>query len=378
MSNKKSKRKKQKDVIKNERPLLNKNELKPNIEENVENRISLEKSNKEKQQEKEKSKKFSKKIKTENKKSKKENKRIQTENRELKNKLKKVEQENKELKEHLLKIEKTLLELTEKINKLEEEKRLAKEKREKLRKKIKLTILQLIIAGVIIFSILALAKSKINASRTGKLSEDLKQYITEIEESNVVEAGGEEQEYTIDFEQLRQINPDTRAWLKIESLNLDFPVVQANDNDYYLKYSFDRTRNSDGWVFFDYRNLLDGTDKNTIIYAHNRKNGTMFSNLVNILDSSWYDNEENRYFNLYIGDQKYTYEVFSIYQIKVESYYIQTYFNSNQTYLNFLNTIKSRSIKDYGIELTETDNILTLSTCGSNSKYRVVLHARRI
>lgn len=378
MSNKKSKRKKQKDVIKNEKPLLNKNELKPNIEENIENRINLEKSNKEKSKEKEKTKKFSKKVKTENKKSKKENKRIQTENRELKNKLKKVEQENKELKEHLLKIEKTLLELTEKINKLEEEKRLAKEKREKLRKKIKLTILQLIIAGVIIFSILALAKSKINASRTGKLSEDLKQYITEIEESNVVEAGGEEQEYTIDFEQLRQINPDTRAWLKIESLNLDFPVVQANDNDYYLKYSFDRTRNSDGWVFFDYRNLLDGTDKNTIIYAHNRKNGTMFSNLVNILDSSWYDNEENRYFNLYIGDQKYTYEVFSIYQIKVESYYIQTYFNSNQTYLNFLNTIKSRSIKDYGIELTETDNILTLSTCGSNSKYRVVLHARRI
>lgn len=378
MSNKKSKRKKQKDVIKNERTPLNKNELKPNIEENIENRISLEKSNKEKSKEKEKPKKFSKKDKTENKKSKKENKRIQTENRELKNKLKKVEQENKELKEHLLKIEKTLFELTEKINKLEEEKRLAEEKSEKFRRKIKLTILQLIIAGVIIFSIVALAKSKINASRTGKLSKDLRQYITEIEESNVVEAGGEEQEYTIDFEQLRQINPDTRAWLKIESLNLDFPVVQANDNDYYLKYSFDRTRNSDGWVFFDYRNLLDGTDKNTIIYAHNRKNGNMFSNLVNILDSSWYDNEENRYFNLYIGDQKYTYEVFSIYQIKVESYYIQTYFNSNQTYLNFLNTIKSRSIKDYGIELTETDNILTLSTCGSNSKYRVVLHARRI
>lgn len=374
MSNKKAKRKKQKDIVKNEEPLFNEMKLKQDTKKNVENRAKQQQENKEKG----KTKKFSKKIKTENKKSKKENKRIEIENRDLKNKLKKVEQENKELKEHLLKIEKTLFELTEKINKLEEEKRLAEEKREKFRRKIKLTILQLIIAGVIIFSIVALAKSKINASRTDKLSDELKQYIREIEESNVLETDSENQEYTIDFEQLRQINPDTKAWLKIESLDIDYPVVQANDNDYYLKYSFDRTRNSDGWVFFDYRNLLDGTDKNTIIYAHNRKNGNMFSNLVNILDSSWYDNEENRYFNLYIGDQKYTYEVFSIYQIKVESYYIQTYFNSNQTYLNFLNTIKSRSIKDYGIELTETDNILTLSTCGSNSKYRVVLHARRI
>lgn len=374
MSNKKAKRKKQKDIVKNEAPLLNEMKLKQDTKKNVENRAKQQQENKEKG----KTKKFSKKIKTENKKPKKENKRIEIENRNLKNKLKKVEQENKELKEHLLKIEKTLFELTEKINKLEEEKRLAEEKREKFRRKIKLTILQLIIAGVIIFSIVALAKSKINASRTDKLSDELKQYIREIEESNVLETDSENQEYTIDFEQLRQINPDTKAWLKIESLDIDYPVVQANDNDYYLKYSFDRSRNSDGWVFFDYRNLLDETDKNTIIYAHNRKNGNMFSKLVNILDSSWYDNEENRYFNLYIGDQKYTYEVFSIYQIKVESYYIQTYFNSNQTYLNFLNTIKSRSIKDYGIELTETDNILTLSTCGSNSKYRVVLHARRI
>ena len=145
-----------------------------------------------------------------------------------------------------------------------------------------------------------------------------------------------------------------------------------------MKYSFDRSRNSDGWVFFDYRNLLDETDKNTIIYAHNRKNGNMFSKLVNILDSSWYDNEENKYFNLYMGDKNYTYEVFSIYQIKVESYYIQTYFSSEETYLNFLNTIKSRSIKDYKVELKEDDKILTLSTCGSNNKYRIVLHAKRI
>ena len=57
-----------------------------------------------------------------------------------------------------------------------------------------------------------------------------------------------------------------------------------NNNDFYLKHSFDKKYNAAGWIFADYRNKLDGSDKNIVVYGHNRQNGTMFSSLRNILN----------------------------------------------------------------------------------------------
>ena len=157
------------------------------------------------------------------------------------------------------------------------------------------------------------------------------------------------------------------------------PVVQTDNNDYYLKYSFDRTYNLSGWAFVDYRDKLDGTDKNIVIYGHNRRDNIMFSPLISILEPSWYNNDSNRFLTFITeqGEQN-IYEVCSIYQIEVEDYYTQTSFANEKEYQKFLNTIKSRSIKNYDINLDTNDQILTLSTCGNNSKYRVILHAKKI
>lgn len=72
------------------------------------------------------------------------------------------------------------------------------------------------------------------------------------------------------------------------------------------------------------------------------------------------------------------YEVFSIYQIEKEDYYIQTNFNGEDAYNSFLNTITNRSVKDFNVDITTDDEILTLSTCANDNTYRVVLHARRV
>lgn len=103
----------------------------------------------------------------------------------------------------------------------------------------------------------------------------------------------------------------------------------------------------------------------------------MFGTLRNILDNNWYTNEDNKKIIFFTENEKSIYEVFSIYKVEKEDYYITTSFTNN-SYLDFLNTIKKRSITDFNTEVTENDQILTLSTCDNNNKYRVVLHAKKL
>ena len=95
----------------------------------------------------------------------------------------------------------------------------------------------------------------------------------------VQEDENNEKEYEVDFSKLKEQNSDTVAWIGLESLNIEYPIVQTKDNEYYLEHSFDKSENTAGWIFADYRNKLDGKDKNIVIYGHNRKDGSMFGDL---------------------------------------------------------------------------------------------------
>ena len=128
----------------------------------------------------------------------------------------------------------------------------------------------------------------------------------------------------------------------------------------------------------DYKNILDGNDKNIIIYGHGRLDGSMFGSLKNTLNSNWQDDKNNHIIHLITENEDIEYQVFSTYKIEVEDYYITTDFYSNEDYDYFLSVIKERSNYDYAIELNTDDQILTLSTCDINNNYRIVLHAKRI
>lgn len=186
-----------------------------------------------------------------------------------------------------------------------------------------------------------------------------------------------ENKYAVDFEKLKEKNPDTVAWLKINNTNVEYVVVRANDNEYYLNHNFNKEYNIAGWIFSDYKNKFDGTDKNIVIYGHNMKNNSMFGSLQDTLKEDWYTNVENHKIILVTETDTQVYQVFSIYQIESEEYYIQTHFNDEPSYDKFLNTLKNRSIENFDIELNSQDTILTLSTCANNN-YRLVLHAKRI
>ena len=104
----------------------------------------------------------------------------------------------------------------------------------------------------------------------------------------------------------------------------------------------------------------------------------MFSSLKNALNPNWYNNDLNRNILLYTENKEYNYEIFSIYKIESEDYYIKTEFNDENDFEDFLNTITKRSVQDFGVNVSKDDSILTLSTCANNNKYRVVIHAKKV
>lgn len=229
----------------------------------------------------------------------------------------------------------------------------------------------------LIFLIL-LVYSSINIFKWYNNNKENKQIINEIAESVTInEDTNEEKKYKINFEELKQKNSDTVAWLKVENTNIEFPIVQANNNSYYLTHNFDKKYNVAGWIFADYKNKLDGTDRNIVVYGHNMRNNSMFGSLKDVITEEWYNNEENKYITFVTENDYRTYQVFSVYQIQTEDYYIQTEFKSNE-FQEFIDTITKRSKKDFGINVSKEDTILTLSTCANNNKYRVVLHSVRV
>ena len=133
----------------------------------------------------------------------------------------------------------------------------------------------------------------------------------------------------VNFTELKEKNTDTVAWLNVNGTNINYPVVQAQDNDYYLTHSFNGSWNEAGWVFMDFHNKLDGTDKNIVIYGHSMLNKTMFGSLHNVVKSNWYTNTDNHNVVFVTEENEYTAQVFSVYDIRVEEYYINTDFIYN-------------------------------------------------
>ena len=179
--------------------------------------------------------------------------------------------------------------------------------------------------------------------------------------------------YKIDFDKLKQQNKDTVGYIKVNNTKIEYPVLRTNDNEYYLKHNFNKEYNISGWIFMDYRNKLDGSDKNIIIYGHNTNDGSMFGSLRNTLKSAWYLNKDNHIITLYTPSKTLEYQVFSIYNIDTEEYYIQTEFDNN--YNEFIDNLKNRSIYNFNINIDYNNPILTLSTCSNNGKRRVVMHS---
>ena len=195
-----------------------------------------------------------------------------------------------------------------------------------------------------------------NNQNNKKISDEIAEFVTvdETKEDN-------EEKYVVDFEKLKEKNSDIVAWLKVKGTNIETTVVKSTNNDYYLTHNFNKEYNSAGWIFADYKNKVDGTDKNIVIYGHNMRDDSMFGSLKWVINEDWYNNEDNKYITLITENETQVYEVFSVYRIEKEDYYIQTNFNTEKEFNTFLETTKKRSKKDFNVDVNKEDKVLTLS-----------------
>lgn len=184
--------------------------------------------------------------------------------------------------------------------------------------------------------------------------------------------------YVNNYQNLLTVNSDTVGWIKVLGTNIDYPVVQTTDNNYYLNRNYYTEKDSNGWVFMDYRNNPKELSTNTIIYAHNRYySGVMFGTLNNVLKWKWYSKEENHYITFNTLYENIQWKVFSIYSIDVTSDYLDTDFSTKENYQAFLDLVSNRSDIKLKAKATTDDQVLTLSTCLDNNR-RLVVHAVRV
>jgi len=179
----------------------------------------------------------------------------------------------------------------------------------------------------------------------------------------------------IDLAALREVNEDVVGWIRIPGTKIDYPVMQGEDNDFYLNHTWEGTRNYVGSIFMEHLNQPGMGDYNTLIYGHNMKNGSMFAALRQYINQSYF--EAHPYVYLKIDGGVLRYDIFSSYQADVEGAAYQLSFRQKETRERFLEEVMGNSVIATGIVPGIQDRILTLSTCTSGGySTRWVVHAR--
>lgn len=174
---------------------------------------------------------------------------------------------------------------------------------------------------------------------------------------------------------LQAINPRIVGWLTLEGTRLNNPVLQAADNDFYLRHNYKDEESRGGSIFMDFRNDADELGRHTIFYGHVLRNGTMFGDLAKFAEQT-YANEHPVFF-YETTQSKYELHVFAAYETTTDFYYIETDF-TDDTYMTFINEIQARSVITIPVTINETDQIVTFSTCttSANEEERFVVHAK--
>ncbi len=188
---------------------------------------------------------------------------------------------------------------------------------------------------------------------------------------------------TVDFEALWKTNKDIVGWIYVQSLDISYPMVQAGDNDKYLYTSVKGTYNSAGSIFVDAWNHAEFQDPHTIVYGHNMKNGSMFGSLKKLKNQQTVDQfakDESGTLGFWIitPKEQYFYEIFSIHTVAAVGDTYALFSHSDQQFVDFINKMaKGTGIKLPQREYTETDKVVTLSTCTGNDAYRLVVQGIR-
>ncbi len=183
-------------------------------------------------------------------------------------------------------------------------------------------------------------------------------------------------ENPINFEELLDINTDIIGWLEMEAIDISYPIVQSDDNDYYLHRTFRRQDNFAGSIFLDYLNNPNFSNRNNIVYGHNMKNGSMFGILKKYQEQENYD--KSKYFWIYTPTRIYKYEIFSASVVGTYSDSYQISFANKEDFKDFLDQAKEQSMIKTTANVNFSDTVVTLSTCTGDSATRFIVQGKRV
>ncbi len=165
----------------------------------------------------------------------------------------------------------------------------------------------------------------------------------------------------IDLAALQAVNPEVLGWICIPGTQLSYPLLQGEDNDFYLEHTWEKEPNSGGSIYMDMRCAPDLTCFNTILYGHRMRNGSMFAALKYYKDQDFWQEHPS----VYIADSSgvHVYDIFAAWEPKTASAVYATDFDSAERRQVFLDACIKRSCLDTGLTPGPHDKILTLSTC---------------
>ena len=194
--------------------------------------------------------------------------------------------------------------------------------------------------------------------------------------------------YLPKFAKYYAANQDFKGWITIPNSKVDYPVVQTDDNDYYLRRDFYKKPNNNGVIFADYRSNLDPSSQstNTVLYGHNIRGGRFFQQITKYKDLAFYKQSPVITFDTVYEEAKY--KVVSAFIVNVNGQQdngnVFDYHNfinaqSDEHFNWFIEEIRRRSIINTPVDVLPTDKLLTLSTCTYEfDDARFVVVARKV
>ena len=246
-----------------------------------------------------------------------------------------------------------------------------------VRRQLFLILIRALIAlsalGIVVFSVI-LIKTNNEYSVGDSTYDDLRLLLNPAGDSTASTAGMDVPEGSslIDFSELRAINTDTVGWILAEGRNIDYPIVQGEDNSYYLNHLFNHEENRLGSIFLDYRNNGDFSDRSIVIYGHNMKNGSMFTPIREYRAQEYYDMFPTM--ELYTPEENYTIELFAGIIADGNYEFVRFDFENDEDFRDYIQDLKKNSTFKSEVTVNPEDKIVALVTCTyeyNNARYTI-------
>lgn len=176
-----------------------------------------------------------------------------------------------------------------------------------------------------------------------------------------------EMDRDINFEELKEENSDIIGWIEIPGTIIDYPIVQSNDNLYYLNHNIKKQKSVYAAIYMDFENNSDFTDRNTVIYGHNMNNGSMFAQLHKFENEDFFD--EHKIVKIYTPEGQLNYEVTAAYVRDNKRILFEADFEDDDYFQTYLDNVRAVDGKNDHVSdrmVTINDHIITLSTCVRN------------